>query len=104
MSRLGRGLKMRNVVSVVLLSLFLAACSWSDLIGIVSPSKGGIDTEIVVGDKNQTVSTEVGKQEAESISNITDTSPFLLALAMLGWFLPTPQGLFRMWKSRNDKE
>ena len=94
---------MQKGVSIIVLSLALTACSWSDLIGIVSPSKGGIDTELVVGDKNQTVSTEVGKQEAESISNITDTSPLLLSLAMLGWFLPTPQGLFRMWKNRNDR-
>lgn len=95
---------LRHKLSIVLLALSLTACSWSDLIGIVSPSKGGIDTEVVVGDKNQTVSTEVGKQEAESISNVTDTSPLLLSLAMLGWFLPTPQGLFKMWKDRNVRQ
>jgi len=92
---------MRRVLSVLLLSLVISACSWKDVMDFVSPSKGGIDTEIVVGDKTQEVNTELGNQSAETITNVTEAPIGLYILAALGWFLPTPQGMVRMWRNRN---
>lgn len=93
---------MLNVVKILLLTSILTACSWTDALNMLSPSKGGgIDTELVVGDKSQSVVTEIGGQEAETITNVTDSNNFLLVLAMLGWFLPSPQEMYKMWRSRN---
>ena len=89
------------MIKVLILTLFLTGCSWKDVIGLLSPSSGGIDTEIVVGDKKEEIVTEIGtqKQTANEITNTTvDNAPvWLIVLAMLGWFLPTPQGMVKMY-------
>jgi len=103
---------MKQLLLVLPLVLSITACSWSDVLGLMSPAKGGIETEIVVGDKEQQVNTEVGTetqiQEADEIINETvnetNISTGFMLLAMLGWFFPSPQELFRMWRSRNDKK
>jgi len=96
---------MRRLIVSVLLAASLTACSWKDVIDLVSPSsKGGINTEIVAGDKNQEIHTEIGAtaQTAETIVNTQNAPVWLMVLAALGWFMPTPQGMFKMWRTRND--
>jgi len=95
---------MLRLIASLCVVLMLQACSWKDVIGLVSPSKGGIDTEIVLGNKKQEVITSIGTQKATTIINKEEAPPWLMVLAAIGWFLPSPQGLFRMWRSRNDKQ
>ncbi len=89
------------IVSIFLASL-LTGCSWLDVLDVVMPSKkGGIDTEIVIGDKKQEVVTVLGNQKAKTITNNNSVPFWIIGLGMLGWFLPTPQGMFRMWRSKD---
>jgi hypothetical protein len=96
-----------KLIKALMLSSFIliSACSLSDIADFIKPSTPSVDAELVVGDKQESITTEVGttKQEAETISNTSSTNiePWFVVLAMLGWFLPTPQGLFKMWRNRN---
>ena len=89
------------MLKVIILSLLLTACSWKDVLDFVSPSSGGIDTEVVLGDKREQIDTRVGSQEAEEIINNNNAPVWLIALAMLGWFMPTPQGMYNMWREKS---
>lgn len=85
----------------------LSACSTMDIVknagkavlGGGSDSGLSVDTELVVGDKNQQAEVQVGdrsQQQAESIANtqINNISPFVLLLLILGWLLPSPQEIW----------
>lgn len=73
-----------------------ASCSVWDF---VKPSSGlSVDTELVVGDKNQTANVEVAATHNTAdniIQNIDNTDKFMTILALSGWLLPTPA---TMWK------
>ena len=97
-------------LNILLLTGFLTACTWSDLIGMVTPSSGGgIDTELVIGDKSQEVNTEIGaettNQQAESIvNNIVNEQPVgWIIFAMICLILPTPQSMWKAWRSKDVK-
>jgi hypothetical protein len=89
-------------VKVLLLvgTMLLSSCTLWDLI---KPGDGpalAVDTEIVAGDKNQTVETNVGEttnnQAAEEITienNYTDY--WLVIIAILGWISPTPTTIWK---------
>lgn len=95
---------MLKLIASILLITSLASCSWKDVASLIIPSKsGGINTELVVGDKKQEVNTAIGNQKANTIVNKTEAPPWLMILAAVGWFLPSPQGLLRMWRTRNVK-
>lgn len=82
---------------------------------ILMPSKAGLSVELetVIGDKQETINTQIGnksntKQEAETINNqtINETDYVMLFLLVLGWVLPTPsnmwKGLTAMWSRKRD--
>ena len=99
------------MIKVFILCLTLTACSWSDALNLINPSKGGgIDTEVVVGDKNQAVTTEIGaetnNQQAESIvNNITESANVgWILFGFLGWMLPAPQAMWKYWRERNVRK
>ena len=84
---------------LILMSLFLMSCS-STPIGMVKDlfvDDPGLEvnTELIVGDKEQEL--QVGdNQTAQSIVNHYEAPPIeLIALACLGWLLPTPAGMYR---------
>lgn len=91
------------MVKVIILSLFLTACSWTDVLDFITPSSGGVDTEIVVGDKNQSVTTEFGKQTAQTIVNNETTAWFPYILAMIALMLPTPTTMWNAWRNKNGR-
>ena len=98
------------MIKVILLSLMLTACSMNpiDMMkSVISSDKPSIavDTEIVVGDKVQETEVNMGEttMTADIINNVQDTSPWVLFLLVLGWFLPTPTGMFRMAKEFRKK-
>lgn len=109
---------------VIILWLVLASCSMLADLGMsaISPDKGGIDTEIVVGDKEQVLGTNQDVK-ANSIGKVTGTSDnstavasaqevqinnnafpawgfaLLLILAgLVGWLAPRPQAWKRLIK------
>lgn len=96
---------LRLTVKAFLLSsiILTSACSWKDVVGIFTPSKG-IETEVVIGDKKESVETKVNTQEAEKITNTTNVPFSFMALAALGWFLPSPQELYKAWRNRNARK
>lgn len=104
----------------------MASCAalGSFALDALSPDKGGINTEIVVGDKEQTLGTNqdvnannVGKvvgvndnsvmaQGAKAVTVINSNLPnWLIALGvglgLLGWLLPTPTTMWNYF--RRDK-
>jgi hypothetical protein len=94
-------------MKVLLLTLFLTACSATP-VGLVKDlliDDPGIEvnTELVVGDKEQEL--QVGdNQTADSIVNNYESPPFeLIALACLGWLLPTPAGMVRGVRNMRSK-
>ena len=97
---------------VILLSvvLFLGGCTALDAAKFLMPSasKGlDVDAELVVGDKQEDINTQVGdrtEQRAGSITNVNDI-PFsyvLLFMLMAGWAIPSPsemgKGIVRFLK------
>lgn len=89
---------------IFLLSLFASStmittgCTPADALKLLKPS-GGVQAELTVGDKNQTVQTELGNQDAETITNTTvqQIPWWMFVISSLGWFVPRPQTLFKMW-------
>lgn len=92
--------KLRTYVLVFLLSLGVGTMSACSVWDLVKPSSGlSVDTELVVGDKEQTVETRVGETnntaDTISIQNIDESPGFLYTFLMiLGWILPDPA---RIW-------
>lgn len=118
----------RTLMTVLIFSAWLAGCSMlsSFALDALSPNKGGINTEIVVGDKEQVLGTNqevkantiekvigtsdnsVAVQAAEEIQINNTNIPMwfvaaLLVLAILGWVLPTPMTMFNRFTNRNTK-
>ena len=55
-----------------------------------------VDTEIVLGDKQEEMDVQVGaKQQAEEIINNTNVSIPMMLLLALGWLLPSPSDIWR---------
>lgn len=92
----------------------------------LSPSKGGINTEIVLGDKEQTlgtnqevkannVGTVVGQNDnhtdiksAEEVSITNQNYPAWLVLllligGLLGWLTDTPQTMWSKYRRKKDE-
>ena len=94
---------------VLVLSLFLTACSPMD---IIKPMLGGgngpsLEVETVVGDKEETMVGQVGDSSAvvaEKLeggvhtTTINDTPPWVLLLAVLGWMAPRPSEIYKELK------
>lgn len=90
-----------------MLTVLLSVSSCSALktaMSLAAPASNGIavDAELTVGDKNEEINTEVGrntnnmKYQAEEVSNqFTNISPLFLLLLILGWLLPSPN---EIWK------
>lgn len=103
---------MRRWLSAIFFSVSLAACSATDLIGLIKPNDGlQVDTEIVAGDKEEKLDAQLGnKQEVTAdrieggvnTNNITNISPLVLILLLLGWMLPTPSRM-GAWVARKFK-
>lgn len=102
---------MKYVRALVLGSVLLATPACSSLPGLIAdavlPGDSGlsVDAELTVGDKEEQVNTELqagDRIQGENVTvNETNTvSPFILLLLIAGWVLPTPQGLWRSWRSR----
>lgn len=91
----------------------------------VSPNKGGINTELIVGDKEQVLGTNqevkansIGKIVGTSDNSVTAASVDRLAVTNQnypGWLIvllltgnviflcaPTPTTMFKYWRKRND--
>lgn len=92
------------IVLVVLLQGCAALNPIKAVTDLLNPNKPSlsVDTEFVIGDKQETVNTQVGstsstKQEAEVINNkiINETDPFMLILLIFGWILPSPMEIWR---------
>ena len=91
----------------------------------LSPSKGGINTELVVGDKEQVLganqdvkASHVGKVVGNSDNSTAVTTAEkvqinntnipvglivgLIGFAFIGWMLPRPITMWNNWKKRNE--
>ena len=94
-------IQLRTYVLVFLLSIGVGtttACSMWDMIKPSSPGLS-VDTELVVGDKEQQVNTDIGHTtntaETISIQNVDESPSFLfMFLMVLGWIMPDPA---RIW-------
>lgn len=89
----------REVLLAWMLMLSIVSCSAWDML---KPSSGlAVETELVVGDKNQTVNTELGQtnNRADNITQNIDSVDYvtlgLLILSVItgviGWMLPVPK-------------
>lgn len=117
---------MKRLVTAFFCIAMLSSCAMlTDLaMNAVSPDKGGINTELVVGDKEQTlgtnqevkannVGTVVGQNDnhtdikaAEEVSITNQNYPAWLLLLLLGggligWVTDTPQ---TMWRKHKDSK
>lgn len=97
-------------VLTLVLALTVAGCSWMDVVDFVMPSKnGGIDTELVLGDKQEEIKTEIGAETntytAETIvNNVTESANIgWIIFGIIGFMLPTPTRMYYMWKSRGKR-
>ena len=95
---------MKKMAAIVLISLLPLGCNSLNPIGavadLINPNKPsiGVEVEAIIGDKKEEVNTQVGNtnnQKAEVINNTSTYDPMILLLLIMGWVLPTPQG---MWK------
>ena len=92
---------MKQRLKIMLLSFVLLGCSMNpvSVVKDLLTDDGGmhVETEVVAGDKTEEINTEIGatSMQAEVITNIQETSPWVLILLVLGWFLPGPGA---MWK------
>lgn len=62
---------------------------------MIKPSNGlSVDAELVVGDKEEQINTDIGntitEQTANRINNVYKNDPFIILLALIGWMLPSP--------------
>lgn len=110
---------MSKVAIVMLLGLLLGGCTalqgmmkGADLL---APAKNGVEAELTVGKKEEAINTEVGNDRSVNTysakdfnQEITNISPLVLVLLVLGWLLPSPnemargiKNMFLFWR-RND--
>jgi len=101
---------MKKNILLLLMMLSLSGCSGVGLLkGAVSsltPSNGisaevtvaeEVNEQIVIGNqKEQEIEGEnVEVFNTETITNISETSPLLLILLVMGWLLPSPSEIWR---------
>lgn len=98
---------MRRLI-VPLMILVLAGCSWLDVASTAADVAFGnddtglsVDTELVIGDKKEDTTVEVGNSRVGVINNTadeiiyTETDYFLILLLILGWLLPSPSMMYQ---------
>lgn len=86
---------MKKVFIALISMLFLASCSALDAVQAVSSlgSPSGVEAELVVGSKEQTMENQVG--DNANVINNTQEIPFeFMVLLVLGWLLPSPQEIW----------
>jgi len=95
--------KIKAIILVFLLSVGIQACSVWD---IIKPSSGiSVDTEIVAGDKQEEINTEVVGSKAttnntadaitQTYNTINESMEWWIwVLMIVGWMTPTPS---KMW-------
>ena len=98
--------KIKRAMAIGVITTILGTTASCSLWDAINPmSKGlSVDTELTVGDKNQTVNADVAAvkntttntADTISITKVDNTSKFMVILALLGWVLPTPSS---MWSS-----
>ena len=103
---------MKRILAVILLSVLASGCNpLSAIMGAIKPSGGvKVDTEIVAGDKEETVATDVaGEKTVNTADNITyniheekkGPSVWWVAFAFSGWllwFVKSPQEIWRRFR------
>jgi hypothetical protein len=115
----------KRFIGSLLLILTLSGCSALGVFGLLSQQPlVGVESEIDTGDREVVLgaaedsSTDFNEVEiegdlridnkqltsttADSIVYNERTSPFVMLLLVVGWLLPTPNGLLRLWKSRKE--
>lgn len=100
----------KHYIAVGVLSVALGTTASCSVWDFVKPSSGlSVDTELVVGDKQQVVHTELGQTTNTAdniIQNIDNTDKFMTILALTGWLLPTPGQMWensKAWYRRRKK-
>jgi hypothetical protein len=97
-------------ISVIVLSMLLAACSPMDFIKPMLSGGSGpsLEVDTTVGDKEESIVGQVGDTRvvtAESLTGgvhtttIHDTPPWVLLLAVLGWMMPRPSEIYKELKT-----
>ena len=96
-------MKMRMIL--LAMTLTISSCTALDILGMFTPSSGlSVDTEIVAGDKSQTVdvtgeknsTTNTADAITQTYNTVNEQYPWwVLALLILGWVLPSPS---QMWE------
>ena len=107
-----------KLVFVIVLSVFLASCSMLPKLLSGAFSSGGVQSDIQVGDRDNALQIQGARGSGDIVAkddavvnvtssnadqnidkaetvNITNVSPLVLLLLILGWVLPTPTSMFR---------
>ncbi len=88
--------QLRSLTLVLVLSVGAGSTMSCSVWDMVKPSSGlSVDTELVVGDKQQAVNTDIGgttnTAETIEITNVDENPSFLWSLLfLLGWLAPAP--------------
>lgn len=113
-------MKYQLTVSCMAIVLMTGCAMLTDLaIDAISPDKGGINTELVLGDKEQalgnnqdvkagTIGKVVGTNDNSVIAtrakevtvNNINVPIWLTLLAVLGWMSPTPTNMFNYMRNK----
>lgn len=91
---------MRNLLLALFLCVLTGCSTLMDMgKGLITDDKGlEVDTELVVGDKDELNEVQVGiksRQDAETINNINEVPIIFMLLMVLGWLLPSPSEIWR---------
>ncbi len=101
-------------VSVGVLAVSMGMASSCSMWDILKPSSPGlaVDTELVIGDKHQTVETRIGEtnNKADSIIQNIDEVDYVMmgalvtsvAAGVVGWMLPVPGFIRRRTKQQES--
>lgn len=96
---------MKKVMLALLFSVMLTGCS-SMASALLANSAPRLDTELVVGQKTQEMSNQVGDQ-AQYITKIQQIPWFFVVLLVLGWFMPSPhelgRGIYILCRGRDNE-
>lgn len=99
------GKRLHDLLLCSILAL-LVACSPADLIKPFTG--GGPEVTAQIGKENESNKVKVETKTEETINaqevNITESVPwYVWGLAFSGWFIASPQSLYRQWKQRNKE-
>lgn len=92
---------MKHYAATAVLAIGMGSTTSCAIWDFVKPSSGlSVDTELVVGDKNQTVETRIGEttNKADTITQNIDEVDYVMmgalvtsvAAGVVGWMLPVP--------------